>query len=91
VALRRIFPFTQRVFATVVMPVRRSPRLRRSRSRSCSRTPIRSASLITRGALVIARFFAWIGRNRLLAMDDSARLALRRSVMLLVRRIARAS
>ena len=35
---------------TAVMRVRRSPRLRRSRSRSCARTLTRSASLFSRGA-----------------------------------------
>ena len=46
---------------------------------------------------VVERFFAWIGRNRRLAKDfeatiDSARAFLyAASVMLLVRRIARAS
>ena len=45
---------------------------------------------------VVERFFAWIGRNRRLAKDfeatiDSARAFLHGFVMLLVRRIARAS
>ena len=35
---------------TAGMPARRSPRRRRSRSRSCAKTLIRSASLLTRGA-----------------------------------------
>jgi len=46
---------------------------------------------------VVERFFAWIGRNRRLAKDFEATIASARaflyaaSVMLLVRRIARAS
>jgi hypothetical protein len=46
---------------------------------------------------VVERFFAWIGRNRRLAKDFEATIASARaflyaaSVMLLVRRLARAS
>jgi transposase len=40
---------------------------------------------------VVERFFVWIGRNRRLAKDFEATILYVASVMLLVRRIARAS
>jgi transposase len=55
------------------------------------------ASLLTPRRWVVERFFAWIGRNRRLAKDFEATIGSARaflyaaSVMLLVRRIARAS
>jgi transposase len=60
-------------------------------------TLLRVSRYINPRRWVVERFFAWIGRNRRLAKDfeatiDSARAFLyAASVMLLVRRIARAS
>jgi putative transposase len=74
---RRTFPFIQQVFA----------------DSGYAGEKVAKATLI---AVEIVRFFAWIGRNRRLAKDfeatiDSARAFLyAASVMLLVRRIARA-
>ena len=94
---RCIFPFIQRVFADSGYAGEKSPRQRRSRSRSCAKTPIKSASPSTpavgsssgssRGSDEIddwAKDFE--------ATIDAARAFLyAASIMLLVRRIARAS
>ena len=89
--MRRIFPFIQRVFADsgyagekiAVEIVRKSPD--------------QVGFAVNPRRWVVERFFAWIGRNRRLekvfeATIDSARAFLyAASIMLLVRRIARAS
>ena len=67
------------------------------RDGGCARTPDQVGFAVNPRRWVVERFFAWIGRNRRLAKDfeatiDSARAFLyAASVMLLVRRIARAS
>ena len=86
---RRIFPFIQRVFA----------------DSAYAGEKVTTATLIAVEIVrknnprrwVVERFFAWIGRNRRLAKDFEASIESARaflyaaSVMLLVRRIARAS
>jgi hypothetical protein len=81
---------------TADMPGKTSPRPRRSRSRSCARTPIRLASPLTRGvgsssgsSRGSGAIDGWQKTSRL--PSNSARAFLyAASVMLLVRRIARA-
>jgi transposase len=93
---RRIFPFIQQVFAdggyagekvakaTLIVEIVR-------------KNPGQVGFAVNPRRWVVERFFAWIGRNRRLAKDFDATIGSARaflyaaSVMLLVRRIARAS
>jgi putative transposase len=65
--------------------------------RAVRKNPDQSGFAVNPRRWVVERFFAWIGRNRRLARDFEATIAsasafvYAASVMLLVRRIARAS
>jgi transposase len=95
--LRRIFPFIQRVFADSGYLGEKVAKANIDRGRIVRENPDQVGFAVNPRRWVVERFFAWIGRNRRLAKDfeatiDSARAFLfAASVMLLVRRIARAS
>jgi putative transposase len=92
-ASRGIFPFIQRVFADSGYAGEKVA----TATLIAVENPDQIGFAVNPRRWVIERFFAWIGRNRRLAKDfgatiDSARAFLyAASVMLLVRRIARAS
>jgi transposase len=95
--LRRFFPFIQRVFADSGYLGEKVAKANIDRGRIVRENPDQVGFAVNPRRWVVERFFAWIGRNRRLAKDfeatiDSARAFLyAASVMLLVRRIARAS
>ena len=94
---RRIFPFVQRVFADSGYAGEKVTTATLIAVEIVRKNPDQVGFAINPRRWVVERFFAWIGRNRRLAKDfeatiDSARAFLyAASVMLLVRRIARAS
>jgi transposase len=98
-ASRRVFPFIERVFADsgYAGAERRSPKATLIAVEIVRKNPDQVGFAVNPRRWVVERFFAWIGRNRRLAKDfeatiDSARAFLYvASVMLLARRIARAS
>jgi transposase len=96
-ASRRIFPFIQRVFADGGYASAKVAKATLILVEIVRKNPNQVGFAIQSRRWVVERFFAWIGRNRRLAKDfeatvDSARAFLyAASVMLLVRRIARAS
>lgn len=96
-ASRRIFPFIQRVFADSGYAGEQVARATLIAVEIVRKNPDQVGFAVNPRRWVVERFFAWIGRNRRLAKDfeatvDSARAFLyAASVMLLVRRIARAS
>jgi transposase len=96
-ASRRIFPFIQRVFADGGYAGEKVAKATLILVEIVRKNPNQVGFAIQPRRWVVERFFAWIGRNRRLAKDfeatvDSARAFLyAASVMLLVRRIARAS
>lgn len=96
-ASRRIFPFIQRVFADSGYAGEKVARATLIAVEIVRKNPDQVGFAVNPRRWVVERFFAWIGRNRRLAKDfeatvDSARAFLyAASVMLLVRRIARAS
>jgi transposase len=96
-ASRRIFPFIQRVFADSGYAGEKVAKATLIAVEIVRKNPDQVGFAVNPRRWVVERFFAWIGRNRRLAKDfeatiDSARAFLyAASVMLLVRRIARAS
>ena len=96
-ASRRIFPFIQRVFADSGYAGEKVAKATLIAVEIVRKNPDQVGFAVQPRRWVVERFFAWIGRNRRLAKDfeatiDSARAFLyAASVMLLVRRIARAS
>jgi len=96
-ASRRIFPFIQRVFADSGYASEKVAKATLIAVEIVRKNPNQVGFAVNPRRWVVERFFAWIGRNRRLAKDfeatiDSARAFFyAASVMLLVRRIARAS
>jgi putative transposase len=96
-ASRHIFPFIQRVFADSGYAGEKIITATLIAVEIVRKNPDQIGFAVNPRRWVVERFFAWIGRNRRLAKDfeatiDSARAFLYvASVMLLVRRIARAS
>src|SRR6202047_693654 len=94
---RRIFPFIQRVFADSGYAGEKVAKASLIAVEIVRKNPHQVGFAVNPRRWVVERFFAWIGRNRRLAKDfeatiDSARAFLyAASIMLLVRRIARAS
>jgi transposase len=94
---RFIFPFIQRVFADSGYAGEKVTTATLIAVEIVRKNPDQICFAVNPRRWVVERFFAWIGRNRRLAKDfeatiDSARAFLyAASVMLLVRRIARAS
>jgi transposase len=96
-ASRRIFPFIECVFADSGYAGEKVAEATLIAVEIVRKNPDQVGFAVNPRRWVVERFFAWIGRNRRLAKDfeatiDSARAFLyAASVMLLVRRIARAS
>jgi putative transposase len=94
---RRSFPFIERVFADSGYAGEKVAKATLIAVEIVRKNPDQIGFAVNPRRWVVERFFAWIGRNRRLAKDfeatiDSARAFLyAASVMLLVRRIARAS
>jgi len=96
-ASRRIFPFIQRVFADSGYTGEKVAKATFIAVEIVRKNPDQVGFAVNPRRWVVERFFAWIGRNRRLAKDFEASIGSARaflyaaSVMLLVRRIARAS
>ncbi len=94
---RRIFPFIQRVFADGGNAGEKVANATLIAVEIVRKNPDQIGFAVHPWRWVVERFFAWIGRNRRLAKDFEATINSARaflyaaSVMLLVRRIARAS
>ena len=94
---RRIFPFIQRVFADSGCGGEKVAKATLIAVEIVRKDPDQVGFAVNPRRWVVERFFAWIGRNRRLAKDFEATINSARaflyaaSVMLLVRRIARAS
>ena len=94
---RRIFPFIQRVFADSGYAGEKVTTATLIAVEIVRKNPDKIGFAVNPRRWVVERFFAWIGRNRRLAKDFEATINSARaflyaaSVMLLVRRIARAS
>ena len=93
----RIFPFIQRVFADSGYAGEKIAKATLIAVEIVRKNPDQVGFAVNPRRWVVERFFAWIGRNRRLAKDFEATINSARaflytaSVMLLVRRIARAS
>jgi putative transposase len=96
-ASRGVFPFIRKVFADSGYAGERVARATTIAVEIVKKNPDQIGFAVQPRRWVVERFFAWIGRNRRLAKDfeatvDSARAFLyAASIMLLVRRLARAS
>ena len=96
-ASRAAFPFIQKVFADSGYAGERVAKATIIAVEIVRKNPDQVGFAVNPRRWVVERFFAWIGRNRRLAKDfeatlDSARAFLyAASIMLLVRRLARAS
>ena len=94
---RRLFPFVKRAFADGGYPGERVAAATRIIVEIVSKKADQIGFVVLPRRWVVERFFAWINRNRRLAKDFEASLKSARaflyatSLMLLVRRIARAS
>jgi transposase len=94
---RQSFPFVERVFADGGYAGEKVAKATLMAVEIVRKNPDQVGFAVRPRRWVVERFFAWIGRNRRLAKDfeaaiDSARAFLyAASIMLLVRRIARAS
>jgi transposase len=94
---RRIFPFIQRVFADSGYLGEKVAKATLIAVEIVRKNPDQVGFAVNPRRWVVERFFAWIGRNRRLAKDFEATIESARaflyaaSVMLLMRRIARAS
>ena len=96
-ASRHIFPFIERAFADAGYDHERVTAATAIIVEIVRKLPDQAGFAVLPRRWVVERFFAWIGRNRRLAKDFEATIASARaflyaaSIMLLVRRIARAS
>jgi putative transposase len=96
-ASRRAFPFIERVFADSAYAAERVTKATCIAIEIVRKHPDQVGFAVQPRRWVVERFFAWIGRNRRLAKDFEATIASAEAflyaaaVMLLVRRIARAS
>ena len=96
-ASRRFFPFIERAFADAGYDHERVTTATTIVVEIVRKLPDQVGFTVLPRRWVVERFFAWIGRNRRLAKDFEATIASARaflyaaSIMLLVRRIARAS
>ena len=96
-ASRRIFPFIRQFFADSGYAGEKVAKATSIAVEIVRKNPDQVGFAINPRRWVVERFFAWIGRNRKLAKDFEATINSARaflyaaSVMLLVRRIARAS
>lgn len=94
---RRAFPFIEKVFADSGYAGERVARATIIAVEIVRKNPDQVGFAVNPRRWVVERFFAWIGRNRRLAKDFEATIASARaflyaaSLMLLVRRLARAS
>ena len=94
---RRIFPSIQRVFADSGYAGEKVATAMLIAIEIVRKNPVQIGFAVNPRRWVVKRFFAWIGRNRRLTKDFEATIAsacaflYAASVMLLVRRIARAS
>lgn len=94
---RRFFPFIERAFADAGYDHERVTMATAIIVEIVRKLPDQVGFAVLPRRWVVERFFAWIGRNRRLAKDFEATIASERaflyaaSIMLLVRRIARAS
>ena len=94
---RRIFPFIRRVFADSGYAGEKIATATLIVVEIVRKNPDQIGFAVNPRRWVVERFFAWIGRNRRLAKDFEATIASARaflyaaSILLLVRRIARAS
>src|SRR5215469_6196564 len=94
---RRSFPFIERVFADAGYAGEKVAKATLIAVEIVRKNPGQVGFAVNPRRWVVERFFAWIGRNRRLAKDFEATIGSARaflyaaSVMLLVRRIARAS
>ncbi|MEX2649701.1 MAG: IS5 family transposase [Alphaproteobacteria bacterium] len=94
---RRAFPFIEKLFADSGYAGERVARATIIAVEIVRKNPDQVGFAVNPRRWVVERFFAWIGRDRRLAKDFEATIASARaflhaaSVMLLVRRIARAS
>ena len=96
-ASRRAFPFIERVFADSAYAAGRVTKATSVVVEIVRKNPDQIGFAVHPRRWVVERFFAWIGRNRRLAKDFEATLASAEAflhaaaVMLLLRRLARAS
>jgi transposase len=96
-ASRRVFPFIQRVFADSGYTGEKVAKAPMITVEIVRKNPGQVGFAVNPPRWVVERFFPWIGRNRRLAKDFEATIGSARafiytaSVMLLARRIARAS
>lgn len=94
---RRLFPFIERVFADAGYDHERVTAATTILVEIVRKLPDQVGFTVLPRRWVVERFFAWIGRNRRLAKDFEATIASARaflyaaSIMLLVRRLAKAS
>ena len=92
-----VFRSSRRSLPTAATPARRSPRPTVIAVEIVRKSPDQVGFAVQPRRWVVERFFAWINRNRRLAKDFEATIASARaflyaaSVMLLVRRLARAA
>ena len=93
---RALYPFIQRVFADSAYNHKRVTKATCITIEIVHKPPGQDGFAVHPRRRVVERFFAWISRNRRLAKDFEATIASARayvyaaSVMLLVRRLARA-
>jgi transposase len=90
-ASRRIFPFIQRVFADSGYAGEKVAKATLIAVEIVRKNPDQVGFVVNPRRWVVEQFFAWIGRNRRLAKDSARAFLYAASIMLLVRRIARAS
>jgi len=96
-ASRSSFPFVEHVFADTAYTAERVANATRIAVEIVRKLPDQVGFVVLPRRWVVERFFAWINRNRRLAKDFEATVAsataflYAASVMLLIRRIARAS
>jgi transposase len=92
---RRLFPFIERVFADSGYAGEKVAKAKLIAVEIVRKNPDQVGFAVNPRRWVIERFFAWIGRNRRLAKDFAANIEraflYAASVVLLLRRIARAS
>ena len=96
-AARGLFPWIETVFAAAGYAADRVATATRSAVEIVRKHPDQVGFAVLPRRWVVERFFAWLGRNRRLAKDVAATIASATaflhaaSVMLLIRRLARAA